>query len=242
MSDLSDRRARKKAATRAEIRRAAQQLFAAHGFDAVTIADIAAAADVAVQTVFNHFPSKEELFFDGRTVWMDGPAEAVRTRAPGVPALRALRCYTLDLIHRSVALRATGQAPEHIATLQASPALRAYELGIQHRTERLLSEALVEAWRGDPAAGPGPDATDLDVRLAASLTAALWISAARSLLVQLRALSEGADGAEADGPAIIDAVESLGERVFERLETGLSALLHLDAPGPGCGRPVRRAG
>src|SRR4051812_28857367 len=157
-------------------------MFAARGFDVVTVADIARDADVAVQTVFNHFATKEELFFDGRTVWMDGPSEAVRTRAPGTPPLRALRTYTVDLLRRSVALRATGRAPEHLATLAASPALPAYELGIQHRAERLLSEALAEAWLADPAAGPRPDPTDLDVRIAASLTAALWVSAARSLL------------------------------------------------------------
>ena len=60
-----DRRARKKAQTRELIRTVAHRLFAERGFDAVTIADIAREADVAVQTVFNHFATKEELFFDG---------------------------------------------------------------------------------------------------------------------------------------------------------------------------------
>jgi AcrR family transcriptional regulator len=63
VSDCTSRRAVQKARTRARIRTVAQQLFAADGFDAVTIAGIAAAAEVSVQTVFNHFTSKEEIFF-----------------------------------------------------------------------------------------------------------------------------------------------------------------------------------
>ena len=82
MSDLTDRRARKKAQTRALIRDTARRLFAERGFEAVTTADVAAAADVAVQTVFNHFSSKEELFFDGRTPWSRG------RRTPCDPAPR----------------------------------------------------------------------------------------------------------------------------------------------------------
>src|SRR3712207_4046239 len=91
VSDNSDRRARKKAATRALVLETAQRLFSERGFDAVTIADIASTADVAVQTVFNHFATKEELFFTGRTHWVDGPAQAVRSRPDGVPPLAALR-------------------------------------------------------------------------------------------------------------------------------------------------------
>src|SRR4051812_49813417 len=83
---------------RAEIRRTAQGLFAQHGFEAVTIADVAAAADVAVQTVFNHFPTKEELFFDERTPWVDGPAEAVRSRRPDRDPLAVLRGPTLQRV------------------------------------------------------------------------------------------------------------------------------------------------
>jgi hypothetical protein len=90
VGEVSDRRARKKAQTREHVRRTAQQLFAERGFDAVTIADIAAAADVAVQTVFNHFATKEELFFYDRTPWRDGRPRrcAPGTSTPG----RWLRC------------------------------------------------------------------------------------------------------------------------------------------------------
>src|SRR3712207_9515451 len=93
-----DRRARKKAQTRTLIRETAQRLFAERGFEAVTIADIATAADVAVQTVFNHFPTKEDLFFDGHTPWIEGAAEAVRAPGPGLAPPEGLHAYLVERI------------------------------------------------------------------------------------------------------------------------------------------------
>ena len=58
------RRERKKRETRTRISDIATGLFLARGFDAVTIAEIAEAADVSVNTVYNYFPAKEDLFFD----------------------------------------------------------------------------------------------------------------------------------------------------------------------------------
>src|SRR3954464_8989114 len=90
---MGGRRELRKAQTRAEVRATAQRLFAERGFDVVTIADVAATADVAVQTVFNHFETKEALFFDGRTPWGEGVAAAVSHRAPGSDPVAALRAF-----------------------------------------------------------------------------------------------------------------------------------------------------
>jgi AcrR family transcriptional regulator len=238
VGNLQDRRARKKAQTRAEIRGAAQGLFAEHGFDAVTIADVAAAADVAVQTVFNHFATKEELFFDGRAPWVDEPAEAVRGRRPGEAPLSALRDFTVRWIRESAAASLCDERRLHVRTLEASASLRAFELELQRRAEQRLGTALTEAWSRDPAAGPGAHGTDLDTRVAASLTAALWIAGARALLVELRTIrTEGADAA-----AIRGTVAALGERLFDRLELGLGTLLQLQEPAADIEKRVRRAG
>ena len=98
MSEGGDRRARKKAATRALVLSTAQGLFAERGFDAVTIADIASTADVAVQTVFNHFSTKEELFFADRAEWVAAPAEAVSGRAADESPEQALRRSLIEIV------------------------------------------------------------------------------------------------------------------------------------------------
>ena len=55
----------KKLATRQQIADVAMRLFATHGFDAVTVAEVAAEAGVSQKTVFNYFPTKEDLFYSG---------------------------------------------------------------------------------------------------------------------------------------------------------------------------------
>src|SRR3712207_3957341 len=117
---LGARRAQKKAQTREHVRTVAQQLFAERGFDPVTTADVARASDVAVQTVFNHFATKEELFFDGRTPWVAGPAESVRSREASTAPLTALRQYLVPLCGDLVGSLASREKRRYIATLDAS--------------------------------------------------------------------------------------------------------------------------
>ena len=63
------RRERKKAETRAKIFRTALRLVRKRGFDAVTVDEICAAADVAKRTFFLHFPTKDALIREyGRQV------------------------------------------------------------------------------------------------------------------------------------------------------------------------------
>jgi AcrR family transcriptional regulator len=223
VSDLSDRRARKKAQTRAEIRRSAQRLFAEQGFDAVTIADVADAADVAVQTVFNHFATKEDLFFDGYTPWVEGPAEAVRSRPAGVPPLAALRTFTQALFSDVTARSDTWERRRYVHVLKGSPTLLAYELRLLERAETGLGRALTEAWT---AIGEGSAA---DIRVSAALTAALWVAATRSLLRELR----NAHAGDGDVAGVTATVEVLADAVFDRLEArlgGVPALPGLRSP------------
>ncbi|MEJ8659797.1 TetR/AcrR family transcriptional regulator [Streptomyces sp. MS1.AVA.4] len=88
-------RERKKRQTRQHISDVATGLFMERGFDAVTIAEIAQAADVSVNTVYNYFPAKEDLFFDRETALVDRLARWVRGRDEGesaaVAVLRELR-------------------------------------------------------------------------------------------------------------------------------------------------------
>src|SRR3712207_2884141 len=186
-----DRRARKKAQTRTLIRETAQRLFAERGFEAVTIADIAAAADVAVQTVFNHFPTKEDLFFDGHTPWVDGAAEAVRSRPVGTAPLDALHAHLVDRVALHVRQLTTPEGRLFDATLEASPALRARERELHAESTARLGNALYEVWTTEGGAPSVPE----DVHTAASVTAAVWLAAVRTLIVQHRQLLTGPAGA-----------------------------------------------
>jgi AcrR family transcriptional regulator len=217
VSELLDRRARKKAQTREQIRGIAHRLFGERGFDAVTIADVARQADVAVQTVFNHFATKEELFFDGRVDWVDGPAEAVRSRAASVPPLTAVREYLVGLAGSLVSSLAHEERRRYTVTLLASDALRAHERELIIETERRLSAALSEAWSDGTGASGIP--IPADPGLAAALTAAIWCSSVRVLIHEQRPrLTAGAACPEELASAV------------ETLTSGLLAQLECNAP------------
>ncbi|UZJ29582.1 TetR/AcrR family transcriptional regulator [Streptomyces endophytica] len=83
-------RERKKRQTRQYISDVATGLFLERGFDAVTIAEIAEAADVSVNTVYNYFPAKEDLFFDRSKGVVDRLSRFVRARRAGESAALAV--------------------------------------------------------------------------------------------------------------------------------------------------------
>jgi AcrR family transcriptional regulator len=237
VGELSSRRARKKAQTRELIRTVAQRLFDERGYEAVTIAEVARGADVAVQTVFNHFATKEELFFDERTPWVDGPAEAVRRRPPSVAPLTALRAHLVDTVTDIVASHRCPDRRRYIATLEASDALRAYERELVHESELKLRQALLDAWAANEDAGPADPAS------AAPVIAAIWVAASRSLVVTQR--PRLGDGADPDVAAA--AVMDMAKRVLRQLELGANAVhgrQSLPAVGPmdtGWPQDVRHA-
>jgi AcrR family transcriptional regulator len=92
-------RARKKRVAREAIAATARRLFAERGYDTVTVAEIAAAADVSEKTVFNHFPTKVDLAFAGREQGIAMLVTELRERPPGASVLdvfRALTTATID--------------------------------------------------------------------------------------------------------------------------------------------------
>ncbi|EFL34899.1 tetR-family transcriptional regulator [Streptomyces viridochromogenes DSM 40736] len=83
-------RERKKRETRQRISDIATGLFLERGFVTVTIADVAEAADVSVNTVYNYFPAKEDLFFDRSEGVVDRLSRWVRARDVGESAAAAV--------------------------------------------------------------------------------------------------------------------------------------------------------
>src|SRR3954471_7776666 len=97
---LADRRNRKRLATRQGISDAATRLFIERGFDNVTVDEIAEAADVGRMTVFNHFPRKEDMFFDRDEEARETLRDALRQRDKGIAPIEALR----RLAHRAASV------------------------------------------------------------------------------------------------------------------------------------------
>ena len=125
-------RERKKAQTRQLIAETAWRLFADRGFERVTVAEVARLADVAPATVFNYFPTKEDLFYSRLEAFGARLLEAVAAREPGEPVLAAFRRQLLESGGLLASVEAgDAQALQRLRTVNqviaASPALQARE-------------------------------------------------------------------------------------------------------------------
>jgi AcrR family transcriptional regulator len=203
-------RERKKAQTRQLIADTAWRLFADRGFERVTVAEVAREAQVAVATVFNYFPTKEDLFFSRLEAFGAGLVEAVAGRAAGEPALAAFRRQLLGAGGLLAQVEAgDDQALERLRTMNrviaASPALQAREQQAFAHTAAALADRLA----ADTGAAPG----DLDAQVAANAL----VGVQRALVdhTRRRVLT---DRQPAGLPAD---VRALAERAFALLEEGL---------------------
>src|SRR5579859_3132635 len=88
----------KKARARRHIADTAARLFAERGYEHVAVADVARAAEVAEQTVYNYFPTKEKLVTDREDQIQDRLCELIRSRPPGVTPAAAIRGFVLDIV------------------------------------------------------------------------------------------------------------------------------------------------
>jgi AcrR family transcriptional regulator len=199
-------RARKRIAMRQHISDVATALFLARGFDAVTVAEVAEAANVSKMTVFNYFPRKEDLLFDRGPEAATLITNAIRQRPPGQRPMEALQQLLLELIAQRHPLAALGDtfAPFWRLVL-ASTALQARAREAIEEAEDLLTGLLAEA-QGVPPTDPRP-------RLAAALAIAAYrvayLTTARRLLA-----GEAADAIAADH-------ERLVKTAFEALDRAL---------------------
>jgi AcrR family transcriptional regulator len=201
-------RARKKEQTRRLIADTARRLFAERGFDAVTVAEVARAADVAEKTVFNYFPTKEDLFYSGMEAFEDQLLGALREREPGETVLAAFRRFLLQ--PRGVfAIEAGEEATRQLRTVTRvitdSPSLVARERQVLARYTDALAALLAEE--------TGADAGDVEPWVAAHAL----LGVHRSLIEYVR--RRVADGATADeiGPEL----QAQAERALGLLEGGL---------------------
>lgn len=197
-------RERKKQQTRDGISAVATKMFAEKGFERVTIAEVAAAADVSKMTVTNYFPLKEDLVFDRREHIVTLLGNAVTARDHGVSILDSIRRAYSDALdggdptlgHRGV---------EFARMVEGSAALRAREREIFDEREKALAHTLIRQVR----TGPG----EVPVRLAAiqldGVFRVLYYEARRRLL---------AGQSESE---LVRALRRTAKACFDQIEHGL---------------------
>src|SRR5438105_1986900 len=137
-------RERKKQQTRQEIFEASRRLFEKQGFEAVSVAAIAKAADVSEMTVFNYFPTKEDLFYAGMQFFEDQLLEAVRNRPRGESALKAFRRRVVEGADNLASRQRVDAILKSDSFIDASPSLQSREREIVERYTRRLAELLAQ--------------------------------------------------------------------------------------------------
>lgn len=191
-------RQRKKELTRQAIYEAARRLFADRGFDHVTVAEVAREANVSEVTVFNYFPSKEDLFYGGMHFFEEELLEAVRERKPSEAPVKAFRRKLLESVDGLRSKERFAVIRKATEAYSASPSLYSHEREIVDRYTRQLGEVL------------GGD-------IEAMTVAAALMGAHRAVVDYVRArVREGVRG-----EALADDARAQIRRAFGRLEKGL---------------------
>ena len=145
-------RERKKLRTRQLITETAARLFVERGFDAVPVAAVARAAEVSEATVFNYFPTKEDLVYQGMEAFEDRAADRRAGPARGESIVAAFARFVLPP-RGFLAAQDEDSARFLIAVsrmIAASPALRAREREILARYTASLAELIAEDTAADP--------------------------------------------------------------------------------------------
>ncbi len=211
-------RERKKQRTRQNIAETARRLFAERGFEHVPVTEIAREAEVSEQTVFNYFPTKEDLVY-----WRLGSFEeellaTIRAREPGEPVLAAFRRFLLG--QRGLLGEHDPQAREQLVAfsrmIASSPALRAREEQILAGYTRTLAAAIAEE------CGAGPE----DLR--PTVAAHAMIGAHRALIE----LTRGRAVRGELGPELPRDVRAAAEQALDLLEEGLGSFAPKGAAAP----------
>jgi AcrR family transcriptional regulator len=199
-------RERKKRETRLRIADVAMGLFMIHGFDNVTVAQVARAADVSVNTVFNYFGTKEDLFADRQQEVVDLSSKVVRERRPGESIVAAFRRDFFDALETGDWRYGMGEGAEVFTRVVGeSAALIARMREVEHLSAANLAALIAEE------TGAGPD--DLSPQLVAD-----------QILGTTRLLARHAIRRKMAGeqwPEIWADVRTQAAKAFDLLESGI---------------------
>jgi AcrR family transcriptional regulator len=134
-------REERKVRTRAAIAAAALDLFAARGYDAVTVAEVAAAARVGERTLYRYFADKEDLLFAEDEAWRAALRAAIERQSTGEPPFAVLRGASVAVVRaledRREEVRRRGEV------IASAPALAARERAKHAAWEAVLAAGLL---------------------------------------------------------------------------------------------------
>jgi AcrR family transcriptional regulator len=202
-------RERKKQRTRELLSETARRLFAERGFERVSIAEIARAADVAEATVFNYFPTKEDLVYSGFEAFEEQLLEAIRNRPRGQSVVEAFGEFILEP-RGFLGETDEKRADELVAVtrmIEASPALQTREQQVLAR----YTDALAELIRAETSASPA------DLRPYAAANALIGVHGALISYVRQRVVA-----GRPDRRRLARDVRSRGEAALTLLGGGLA--------------------
>jgi AcrR family transcriptional regulator len=220
MADQVGLRERKRQRTHDAVSAAAISMFLEHGFDRVSVADIAAAAEISKPTLFRYFRSKEDLVLHRIADHEGEAARVVRQRPARQGPLTALHEHFLDGLARRDPVTGLNDDPEVLAfhnMIFSTPSLAARLNEYTARDEEALADALVQT-------------AHIPDELTARLAAAQIIAAQRILAREnWRRLTAGETAA-----SLYDPAKAAADTAFRLLTSGLGRLA---AGRPGASRP-----
>jgi AcrR family transcriptional regulator len=203
---MSGLREAKKRRTREAIAQAAADLFHQRGFDAVTIDDVARAADVSRQTVFNYFPTKEQMLFDREDEIGAALLALVHDQPDAASLVAAFRRHTRAFWERFGRVLQDGTATHGFwEIVQATPALRDYGEASFGRQTQAAGRELAREW-GRPADDPICHAL---ARMLCGVNVAI-------LMCGLERLTAGGDS-----EAVVAEMLARADEAYDLLERGL---------------------
>jgi AcrR family transcriptional regulator len=134
----------KKTRTRLRIAETAARLFAERGYERVAVSEIARAAEVAEQTLYNYFPTKEQLVTDREQQIQDRLGELIRSRPAGTSPAAAIRGFVLETVSK-IRDMPPENARGNLGYLAAiSPAVNRLALEMTDRQATALATAISE--------------------------------------------------------------------------------------------------
>jgi len=168
-------RERRKALTAAELEAAAFRLFGERGFDAVTVDDIAAEADVSRRTFFRYFASKEDVLLADHFVQLARLREAMDARPSDEPIVTALRnallSMSVDFEDRKEMIILRGRL------MRDTPSLQARSLVHQKLWEEAMQEMVAERLGVDPVTDLRPGVVSAATLAAMRVAFTNWLMA-----------------------------------------------------------------